>query len=71
MLSTLAQTRMGVSRITFPSRGVMEGQCLPYVKVPKLVLYVCYFLFKTWFDRVTFTSTELVKGQNVLHMAKT
>ena len=24
----------------------MKGQCLPYDKVPKLFVYVCYFLFK-------------------------
>ena len=38
----------------------MKGQCLPYVKVPTLfyMLYVCYFLFKIGFDRVTFSSSE-------------
>ena len=31
---------------------------------PKLFLYVCYFLFKIGFDRVTFTSRESMRGQN-------
>ena len=51
----------------------MKGQCLPYVKVPKLFLYVCYlyscrFLFKIGFDRVTLTSREPMRCQNVLLM---
>ena len=36
----------------------MKGQCLSYVKVPKMFLYVCFFIQ----DRVfTFTSTEIIR----------
>ena len=44
----------------------MKGQCRPYVEVPKLFLYACYFLLKIGFDRVTSTSREPKRGQNVL-----
>ena len=33
---------------------------------PRVVLYVCYFLFKIVFDSVTFISREPTRGQNVL-----
>ena len=39
------------------------------VKSPSF-LYVCYFLFRTGVDRVTFPSKEHMRGQNVFLMAK-
>ena len=48
-----------------------KGQCLPYDKVPKLFLYICYFLFRIAVDRITFPSTEPMTDQNVFRIAKT
>ena len=49
----------------------MKGQFLPYDNVPKLFLYVCYFLFRIGVGRVTFPSKELRRGQNAFLMPKT
>ena len=40
------------------------------VQSPELFSYVCYFLFRIGVDRVTFSSKELMRGQNVFLMAK-
>ena len=43
----------------------MKGQCLPYDKVPKVVICLLFSI-----DRLTLPSKEPVRGENVFLMAK-
>ena len=67
---TLTQTRMGIGRVTLPSKGPMKGQFVFLITISKMFDRFCIQLLVFLKPRIAFPSTEPMRGQYLVLTAK-